>query len=894
MKHPLNRLFAVDPLNDDDGNRIFRLLAPIGIWFGVSSGLRREIELLSSRLSTSWSSDLIGAIGAWQMAAEGRNDVEAYRYLNSTSHAKVVFRNFCASTASSPMAPYSLLRLARERHSLLQKISHLSGNLRAERVWQEIQEEGLIDNINAITRRYGAEEIDYSGVSRLFEKKLHSAGIGRSNRNHLLTRFNELVEALNQVAKSNLALSVLEEEWPRKYVTPQATFFGSDNLTAFLSQPLLVDASSPDPIDLAVNIISLLDEDDTDFMARVSDLISPLVEDEQALLRVNDVPMGQTITGRILQKQGLTKVRNTLAEDGADVAFIDMCLEENDLDQADDAIKRINQEIKEDSELKKLADRIEIRSRQVEIDPRFAQEGPIISLLTDAKELIRQRRVSDVENALQELAVLMCKVEVEQEQELVREKVAKLNEIYPAHPIAAIADEMLLDNNVGLALLQRLKDIRSRLDEVVAEIEVKLESDFRKELDEIEALLDNPRLHPDAREQGRSRVENLQVQRESGQLSSAIQEARSFVDLLTRRIATTWTSEEGEINLLNQIEAYIQSHAVFPTDDIRRLFIAMKTKPFVLLAGMTGSGKSTLARLMAESLGATRETFRRIAVRPDWIDQSESLGFINPLSSEFQPGWLAQIMRKCETSPDRLFFVLLDEMNLAPVEQYMADALSSMEERFQGSERAETPLYLVGNPINSKEWPESIAWPENLFIIGTVNIDETTRALSERVLDRSSLIQIVSQPSRTHHDQSSLRDSSPAIVPYSEWTKICSKVSNDSYHDFLDELSEKLMDMRIGLGSRTHNYIESFMANSVSVMDETAALDFAVLQRVIPKIRGYKYALRGLPQLRELFEEYGLRRCVAVLGEWNSPEISDDAFLDGTDPKIGLIAHYDA
>ena len=893
MKHPLSRLFDADALNDADGLQIFKLLAPIGIWFGVSDGLKKEMEVLSGRLSEAWSPDLIGAIGAWQMAAEGRNVDAAFRFFNSTNPARAQFKNFCSSTSASAQSPYGHLRLFRRRQQDLQKVFQLTSNLKSERIWQEIQDQGFSETIEKVTKQFGIMVIDSDLVINKLESKLHSAGVGRRQAKPMITRVRELLIALSEISEINSALKPLEADWPKKFIFSESALAGADNLTAFLAQPLSHNSRQPDPLDLANAIMAQLETNDTNFMARISDLVAPLLEDQDVFLRMNELPMGQIITSHIIRKKNLSEDRDDLANRDVDVDYIDLFLEENELDQATQEIKRLQSRLKEDLELEKLADQLETRSKLVQGDARFSKDKEMLKLLSEATRFLKERSAQDVKNALQALVVLMSSVDIEKERMLVSDKVLELEDLYPSHPVASSAREILEDENIGFALLTKLQDIRTTLVDAISEIRGRIDSDFGKELDEIESLLQNPGLSSDAREEGQNRKEWLQETLEKGQLSNLVlEEARSLKDTLARRISTTWTFETGEKKLLEQVEEYIQSHAVFPSEDIRRLFLALKTKPFVLLAGMTGSGKSTLARLMAESLGATKDSFRRIAVRPDWIDQSESLGFINPLSNEFQPGWLAQIMRKCETSPDRLFFVLLDEMNLAPVEQYLADALSSMEEQFQGSERAETPLYLVGNPNNGKEWPESMPWPENLFIIGTVNIDETTRALSERVLDRSSLIQIVSKPGRRHHEVQRVRDASPANVPYSEWVKMCADIPTDKYHDFLDELTEILMEMRIGLGSRTHNYIELFMDNSVEVFDETNALDFVVLQRVIPKIRGYKYLLRGLPQLQILLEEYELHRCVAVLVDWNSPETSDDAFLDGTDPKIGLVAHY--
>ena len=94
----------------------------------------------------------------------------------------------------------------------------------------------------------------------------------------------------------------------------------------------------------------------------------------------------------------------------------------------------------------------------------------------------------------------------------------------------------------------------------------------------------------------------------------------------------------------------------------------------------------------------------------------------------------------------------LSEMNVAPVEQYLAESLSALAEARSGSERTVLPLYSSGmSPDNAADWPSSLAFPLNLLVIGTVNVDETTRVLSDRVLDRANVLQLSVAVSDAHH-----------------------------------------------------------------------------------------------------------------------------------------------
>ena len=374
--------------------------------------------------------------------------------------------------------------------------------------------------------------------------------------------------------------------------------------------------------------------------------------------------------------------------------------------------------------------------------------------------------------------------------------------------------------------------------------------------------------------------------------SISTESSELFAEVESQRMRR-WSANDGETELVDHIIAYCTQELAFDVTDIRRLYVAVKTKPFVILAGLTGSGKSTIARLFAESLGATSKNggFRRVAVRPDWIDQSEVLGFVNPMKDRFDPGWLAKAVHDANTSPDRIFVVLVDELNLAPVEQYLAEFLSASEEARSSSHRVVLPLYNEGiEVINGDQWPPSLVFPPNLIVIGTVNMDETTRVLSDRVIDRASVLQLSTSVSNEHHVP---RRGTVAAweVPYSEWRRIIQTQPIDHHHDYLVDVADTMKgDLRIGLGIRTHIEIERFVANAADVFSPEDALDIAMLHRVIPKIKGFKRDLAdGLEELTEMFGSVGAERCVMVLSGWLAPTTPDDEYLDGTSHLVGLV-----
>ncbi|HDR5993792.1 TPA: DUF3578 domain-containing protein [Bacillus anthracis] len=191
-------------------------------------------------------------------------------------------------------------------------------------------------------------------------------------------------------------------------------------------------------------------------------------------------------------------------------------------------------------------------------------------------------------------------------------------------------------------------------------------------------------------------------------------------------------------SIIDHVSSYIQSKGFFyEKKDLVNFFLSLKTKPFVILSGISGTGKTKIVQWFAESLGATEENgqFTLIPVRPDWSDSSDLLGYVN-LQGEFQERPLIKVLENADANPNRPYFVVLDEMNLARVEYYFSDFLSVIESR----------KWKDGKIVTLPVLPESIAnkhitIPSNVYIIGTVNMDETTHPLSKKVLDRANTIE---------------------------------------------------------------------------------------------------------------------------------------------------------
>ena len=242
------------------------------------------------------------------------------------------------------------------------------------------------------------------------------------------------------------------------------------------------------------------------------------------------------------------------------------------------------------------------------------------------------------------------------------------------------------------------------------------------------------------------------------------------------------------------------------TNSYKKYLLALRTKPFLLLAGISGTGKSRIVREFAfkscpkylqDKDGTTPGNYCMIEVKPNWHDSTELLGYYSNLSKEYQFKKFVKFLVKAKMYPDVPFFVCLDEMNLAPVEQYFAEVLSILEtrkhprnpetkevdmktikteviveakyfqqlEKINGSKNITTGLpakqkltdrdiYMKLYGIDeekdiNKEVGEKtelttlgLTLPGNVLIIGTVNMDDTTHQFSRKVIDRAMTIEM--------------------------------------------------------------------------------------------------------------------------------------------------------
>lgn len=319
---------------------------------------------------------------------------------------------------------------------------------------------------------------------------------------------------------------------------------------------------------------------------------------------------------------------------------------------------------------------------------------------------------------------------------------------------------------------------------------------------------------------------------------------------------------ESDKEVLEHIHAYLTSRGfLYSEENIANLYLSLRSKPFVIISGISGTGKTKIVQLFAESVGATEDNgqFKLISVRPDWSDSSDLLGYKN-LQDQFVEGQLTEIVKRAHEYPALPHFVVLDEMNLARVEYYLSEFLSIMESR-----RVDEDGQIVSSPLVTTN-DGAFSLPNNLYIIGTVNMDETTHPFSKKVLDRANTIEF--NEIRLNHFTMFEEDKEEVAAvrvgneqfeskylylkqAYGDNKALIQKVSAQ-----LEKINEQLQTIYAQVGYRVRDEICFYMLynDEMKLLSEEQAFDFCVMQKILPRISGADSTVEDL--LKNLYEQF--------------------------------------
>lgn len=292
-----------------------------------------------------------------------------------------------------------------------------------------------------------------------------------------------------------------------------------------------------------------------------------------------------------------------------------------------------------------------------------------------------------------------------------------------------------------------------------------------------------------------------------------------------------------------------------------RFISSLLTKPFVILTGLSGSGKTKLAQAFATWICENENQYCIVPVGADWTNREPLLGFPNALESGKyilpDNGALGLILEAAKgANSNKPYFLILDEMNLSHVERYFADFLSIMESNGKFSLHS-----------GSEEWnnvPSEIKLPKNLFIIGTVNIDETTYMFSPKVLDRASVIEfrVTADEMKDYLKSTTSLDLDNLKSAGSNMAEAFVEIAQDKYLQTINALDlqtalniffVELKKTGAEFGYRSAAEIFRFAAVVNTIEPDWTIIeiiDAAIMQKLLPKVHGSRRKLE--PVLKTL------------------------------------------
>lgn len=324
-----------------------------------------------------------------------------------------------------------------------------------------------------------------------------------------------------------------------------------------------------------------------------------------------------------------------------------------------------------------------------------------------------------------------------------------------------------------------------------------------------------------------------------------------------------------------------------PDSSFRDYLTALRTKPFMLLAGISGTGKSRIVRKLAQATTTQKydndedrwkdnrpENFELIQVKPNWHNSMDVVGFYSNISRKYEFTPFVEFIVKAWQHKDTPYFLCLDEMNLAPVEEYFAEFLSAIESRstdkngdyitdpiikpfknFGEKEGKAMLIQLLGdadpidkNPMAVHFYEKGLTLPPNLMVMGTVNMDETTFSFSRKVLDRAMSVEM----NEVDYDKflSGESEQFPLLTDMNELlvnrpqraAEVTEEIESDKVVAYLKDVNTLMEGTPFKLGYRAANeamlYVAACKKFAGSDYALANALDEFTLMKILSRIEG--------------------------------------------------------
>ncbi len=422
----------------------------------------------------------------------------------------------------------------------------------------------------------------------------------------------------------------------------------------------------------------------------------------------------------------------------------------------------------------------------------------------------------------------------------------------------------------------KLKDLLDSTKKEADDLTLKIKS-LQESIKEANSVLDGLRKQEDelnkAIKDKQSQLDKIEAQTKIVDLELAIKRekagftaqltAESFKSLnnpVFQKVSTL--ADTDERMMLSGLAEYLEQSGFDFSERLQMAFhTAVKTSDIsclTVMAGVSGTGKSALPRLYAKAMGIN---FLPIAVEPRWDSPHDLFGFFNYMENRFESTMLGRALVQFDAFgaqpgelKDQMLMVLLDEMNLARIEYYFSEFLSRLELRRdidlnkpEDFQKVSTEIFSGSRDNENRAEPIRLFAGSNILFVGTMNEDESTQSLSDKVIDRANVLHF-GRP-KTLHNTTERRDVAalPAkgaitVDAWNNWQKTPNDGVINNYSTLIQHLAslnETLGDLGRPFAHRTYKAILQYVANYPTIKNGyQRPLADQIAMRIMPKLRG--------------------------------------------------------
>lgn len=426
--------------------------------------------------------------------------------------------------------------------------------------------------------------------------------------------------------------------------------------------------------------------------------------------------------------------------------------------------------------------------------------------------------------------------------------------------------------------LESVKDEKKLLEDSILEIKESLSNweeikDLNEEIKKLDTILDDRR---NQENKLKTRIEKAKGEFKS-EIKKSFDEAKIAFDPVISNMmldsASQWqnkdksnkylsycncvdniaktTISKSEEELSDYIISGVRKYRKYQYNDIINMYICIAQSFLTIFAGNPGTGKTSICNIIANSLGLNRSLdknnsdiirFVPVSVERGWSSKRDLIGYYNPLTKKYDKsnGKIYDALRVLDNEKDNSSFpmlVLLDEANLSPIEYYWAEFMRIADRENDSAK------------INIGE-ENDLFIPETLRFVATINYDQTTEELSPRLIDRAWIIKLPTIE-MDYSEKPDIKSVFTDLILWSDLKEMFLPKTTDTKiesADVLEQIYEEFSNAGIPISYRVkesiYNYVlvaQRLMIDETSANAKHQAIDYAVMQKLLPKINGNGY-----------------------------------------------------